>query len=150
MKQMNVIDDFYAPPVCVEDSPPHKVLIEKYPARLIGKGRIGRACIRRPDEYGIFVDGNHLFPGNEFRGFAPAVLQIDADCRRVWLRKAKYEVCELSQAVFYISYTNGPVQQLGKPDEIEIPACAVRLGIVSVLYIHRTLLTLPEESGEEN
>ena len=109
-EQMNVVDDFGAAAVHVEDGLAHQVLVQQHPAGMIDEGGILVAGVGRLDEDGVVVDLHHAIPGDELGRVAPAVFDVDADGLGIGLAERKHEVGQPSDAVLDLAGADGAIQ----------------------------------------
>jgi hypothetical protein len=93
------------------------MLIHKYPARLVDERRVFVSFIRRLNKNCVIFYPEDPVPGDECGGFAPAMLDINADGFRVRLSYSKDDICKYADAVPDFSYTDWLLQELRKIDE---------------------------------
>src|SRR5271165_813290 len=93
------------------------MVAQQSPALLINKRWIRLPIFSRPDEDGVVIDFNNLFPWDELIWPAHTVLDINPDCVRKRLYQVKNQVGDLPDfpAVFFS--TNPPFEQLGEIEE---------------------------------
>ena len=127
-EQMNVVDDFSAAAVHVQNRFAHQVLVQQHPTGMIDKGRIFIALGRRLDEDGVVVDLDDPIPRDKLGRVAPAVLDIDADGFGIGLAEAKHQVGHASDAVLDFAGADGAVQEIGEIEKAMILRGGERIG----------------------
>jgi hypothetical protein len=156
IEQVHVIDDFRAPAVHVQNRLAHQVFVEQNPALLIDERRIrSAAAFIGVDEDGFLLNAHDLFPGDEFRGVAFAVLDVDPDRLGIRLGQPEDQVGEAPVLLVGLVEANPAVEQLGEVQQLVILVAAEdgrRFGCGSILslalFIGRSsYLPEPNHSG---
>jgi hypothetical protein len=95
IEELNVINYFRLAPIHVQDRATHQMFAQQSPALLIDERWIRLLIVSRPDEDGVVVDFDNLFPGDECIRPAHAVFDINPDCVGKRLYQPKNQVRDL-------------------------------------------------------
>src|SRR5271166_761505 len=96
------------------------MVAQQSPALLINKRWIWLPIFSRPDEDGVVIDFNNLFPWDELIWPAHTVFDINPDRLRKRLHQPKNQVGDLSDFLAVFFSTNPPFEQLGEIEQLVI------------------------------